>query len=310
VTAPWWKNGVVYQIYPRSFRDTDGDGVGDIRGVEAGLDRVARLGATAIWLSPIYPSRSRTLATTCPTTLRWIPCTAEVSLAPAAERLHDLLEGHDHVHVVQLATHGVGQARESSARRARLKSNWASLPGKPVSFAIDSDRTLVRVYESANRVTPLRPMTLAADPTSTTDAFCPHCHLVVDRDVVGGWPPLPRRCPHCRLLIGAGRGRSAPSGEPGAKGAAAGVFSRRAKRDASAPVASPERVLEAILAVAEEAGERPERLLMVDYQQLAMGRPDLPSLSDVFAAFGGWKTARRRAAEALAAEALAARATG
>ena len=172
-----------------------------------------------------------------------------------------------------------------------------------MSFAIDSDRTLVRVYESANRVTPLRPMTLAADPAFTTDAFCPHCHLLVDRDVVGGWPPLPRRCPHCRLLIGAGRGRSAPSGEPGAKGAAAGVFSRRAKRDASAPVASPERVLEAILAVAEEAGERPERLLMVDYQQLAMGRPDLPSLSDVFAAFGGWKTARRRAAEALAARA-------
>jgi alpha-glucosidase len=47
---------VVYQIYPRSFQDSDGDGVGDLRGVAQRLDHVARLGADAIWLSPIYPS--------------------------------------------------------------------------------------------------------------------------------------------------------------------------------------------------------------------------------------------------------------
>jgi len=56
VSAPWWQNAVVYQVYPRSFRDSDGDGVGDLRGLAAGLDHVARLGATALWLSPIYPS--------------------------------------------------------------------------------------------------------------------------------------------------------------------------------------------------------------------------------------------------------------
>jgi len=52
----WWQQGVVYQIYPRSFQDSDGDGIGDLRGIERRLDHVARLGADAIWLSPIYPS--------------------------------------------------------------------------------------------------------------------------------------------------------------------------------------------------------------------------------------------------------------
>jgi alpha-glucosidase len=47
---------VVYQVYPRSFQDSDGDGVGDLNGITARLDHVQRLGADAIWLSPIYPS--------------------------------------------------------------------------------------------------------------------------------------------------------------------------------------------------------------------------------------------------------------
>lgn len=52
----WWKQAVVYQVYPRSFRDADGDGLGDIRGVTAGIDYLAELGIDAIWLSPFYPS--------------------------------------------------------------------------------------------------------------------------------------------------------------------------------------------------------------------------------------------------------------
>ena len=52
----WWRDAVIYQIYPRSFQDSDGDGVGDLRGIVARLDHVAALGADAIWLSPIYPS--------------------------------------------------------------------------------------------------------------------------------------------------------------------------------------------------------------------------------------------------------------
>jgi alpha-glucosidase len=54
--APWWRRGVVYQIYPRSFLDTNGDGVGDLGGVRRGLDHLAWLGVDALWLSPIFRS--------------------------------------------------------------------------------------------------------------------------------------------------------------------------------------------------------------------------------------------------------------
>jgi oligo-1,6-glucosidase len=54
--APWWTTAVVYQVYPRSFADSDGDGIGDLNGVRAKLDHLAELGVDAIWLSPVYPS--------------------------------------------------------------------------------------------------------------------------------------------------------------------------------------------------------------------------------------------------------------
>ncbi|MGW4940154.1 alpha-glucosidase [Actinoplanes sp. NPDC004185] len=53
---PWWHRAVVYQIYPRSFADSDGDGLGDLRGISAHLDHLAGLGVDVIWLSPVYPS--------------------------------------------------------------------------------------------------------------------------------------------------------------------------------------------------------------------------------------------------------------
>ena len=52
----WWQHGIIYQIYPRSFQDASGDGVGDLRGILARLDYLVDLGVDAIWLSPIYPS--------------------------------------------------------------------------------------------------------------------------------------------------------------------------------------------------------------------------------------------------------------
>src|SRR3546814_6180369 len=54
--APWWRGAVIYQIYPRSFADSNGDGIGDLPGITAHLDHVARLGVDAIWLSPFFPS--------------------------------------------------------------------------------------------------------------------------------------------------------------------------------------------------------------------------------------------------------------
>lgn len=55
----WWRGGVIYQIYPRSFQDSNGDGIGDLRGIIQRLDHVASLGVDAIWLSPFFTSPDR-----------------------------------------------------------------------------------------------------------------------------------------------------------------------------------------------------------------------------------------------------------
>ena len=55
-TRQWWKESVVYQIYPRSFRDSNGDGIGDLNGIRSQLDYVRELGVNVIWLSPVYRS--------------------------------------------------------------------------------------------------------------------------------------------------------------------------------------------------------------------------------------------------------------
>ena len=52
----WWRGAVIYQIYPRSFMDTDGDGIGDLPGILDRLDYIASLGVDAIWISPFFKS--------------------------------------------------------------------------------------------------------------------------------------------------------------------------------------------------------------------------------------------------------------
>jgi glycosidase len=56
MTVHWWQTCVIYQIYLRSFQDTNDDGIGDLRGIERRLDYLVSLGVEAIWISPIYPS--------------------------------------------------------------------------------------------------------------------------------------------------------------------------------------------------------------------------------------------------------------
>ena len=56
MSTPWWRDGVLYQIYPRSFADANGDGVGDLRGLVEHLDYLEWLGVDAVWLSPVNPS--------------------------------------------------------------------------------------------------------------------------------------------------------------------------------------------------------------------------------------------------------------
>lgn len=54
--SKWWKKAVIYQIYPKSFQDSNGDGIGDLRGIVQRLDYLEDLGIDAIWLSPVYRS--------------------------------------------------------------------------------------------------------------------------------------------------------------------------------------------------------------------------------------------------------------
>lgn len=73
----WWRSAVIYQVYPRSFRDLNGDGIGDLAGITAELPQLAELDVDAVWLSPFYKSPpSATPAMTSAITATWIRSSA------------------------------------------------------------------------------------------------------------------------------------------------------------------------------------------------------------------------------------------
>ncbi len=88
MAAPWWKGAVVYQVYPRSFADSDGDGVGDLGGVVSKLDYVKALGVDAVWLSPIHPSPNRDFGYDVSD---YLDVAAEMGGMPAFESLRDAM---------------------------------------------------------------------------------------------------------------------------------------------------------------------------------------------------------------------------
>jgi oligo-1,6-glucosidase len=53
---PWWKDGVVYQIYPASFKDSNGDGIGDLNGIISELDYIRSIGVDVVWICPMFDS--------------------------------------------------------------------------------------------------------------------------------------------------------------------------------------------------------------------------------------------------------------
>jgi len=108
-------------------------------------------------------------------------------------------------------------------------------------------------------------MPSATRDSKLQDAFCPHCHLLIEHQVDADWPQEPLRCPHCRLLVGVGRARPTPEAEPGARGSAAGVFAHEAKRSGGGSRVSPARIKNAIRTVAKAASTRGERRVLVEF---------------------------------------------
>ena len=130
----------------------------------------------------------------------------------------------------------------------------------------------------------------------TEDAYCPHCHLLIERKVGGTGRRSRGAARTAACWWGwAGRGPRRRQSPAPAEARPGSSRTRPGARAADGRV-SKQAVCKAIREVAKAVGARPERLLMVDYQQQVSHDDDLPGLDEVFAAYGSWKRARRAAA--------------
>ena len=125
-TGPdWWRGAVVYQIYPRSYQDDNGDGIGDLPGITRRLDHIAALGVDAIWLSPIFTSPMRDMGYDVSDYTDIDPCFGTLADFDALiARAHELgLK----VLVDQVLNHSSSDHlwfKESSSSRDNPKSDW------------------------------------------------------------------------------------------------------------------------------------------------------------------------------------------
>ncbi|MEO7635654.1 MAG: alpha-amylase family glycosyl hydrolase [Sphingomicrobium sp.] len=125
VAEPWWRGAAIYQIYPRSFADSNGDGVGDLPAITANLDYVARLGVDAIWLSPFFTSPMRDFGYDVADYCDVDPVFGTLADFDAlVERAHGLGLG---VMIDQVYSHSSDQHawfKDSRADRSNAKSDW------------------------------------------------------------------------------------------------------------------------------------------------------------------------------------------
>lgn len=125
MTQPWWRGAAIYQIYPRSFADSDGNGIGDLPGITARLDHVASLGVDAIWLSPFFTSPMRDFGYDVADYINVDPVFGSLRDFDAlVERAHAL---RLRVIIDQVYSHSSDHNpwfRESRSDRSNAKANW------------------------------------------------------------------------------------------------------------------------------------------------------------------------------------------
>src|SRR3979490_756862 len=123
--SPWWRGAVIYHIYPRSFRDSNGDGIGDLPGITASLDYVASLGVDAVWLSPFFTSPMKDYGYDIADYCDVDPIFGTLQ---DFDRLLDAAHGHGlKVIIDQVYSHTSDQHpwfRESGADRINARADW------------------------------------------------------------------------------------------------------------------------------------------------------------------------------------------